>query len=449
MNILNFSVFLFFTINVFSQLNLKSENADKSIFKIIGFDFGDQSISQGSGFFINSNGYGITNYHVLENIDSAYIVTNDGKQYSIKKIIDYSVKYDLIKFSTELKNSIPVVLNTNSQSKGTEVFALGFPCGMELQGGSTLSKGIISGFRNIDSVDFIQTSTQITHGSSGGGLFDYSGKLIGVTQGTFVSELENVHANLYKVIPSKYISKLQKQMSLSLLEFKNQNTQSKLYLFDYLVQKGDFLNAELIITKLLKNDILNARLWNKYGSILGVRELNKKVELIECFNNAIQLDPDNLTWYCNYAISLSDFQMHYEALEILSKYKNPSQIDFHLYYTYGYCYVGLKQFDKAILNLKISANLFNPLKDNLDMFRKCLYELAYSLNQIKKYTESNEYCNTLISNFEDYCPPYLIRARNTYALGDKKSACEDIYYVVIFGDEFWKAKAKELYKSCN
>ena len=91
MNIFNFSVFLFFTINVFSQLNIKSENADKSIFKIIGFDFGDQSISQGSGFFINSNGYGITNYHVLENIDSAYIVTNDGKQYSIKKIIDWRV----------------------------------------------------------------------------------------------------------------------------------------------------------------------------------------------------------------------------------------------------------------------------------------------------------------------------------------------------------------------
>ena len=82
-------VFLLISLSCFGQQSNYYKIADKSIFKIIAYDYSDQSISQGSGFFITSSGIGITNLHVLDNVDSAYIVTNDGKKYGISKIIDF------------------------------------------------------------------------------------------------------------------------------------------------------------------------------------------------------------------------------------------------------------------------------------------------------------------------------------------------------------------------
>ena len=45
-------------------------------------------------------------------------------------------------------------------NRGEEVFALGYPCGLDISGSSTLSTGIISAFRQIESIDYIQTSDE-------------------------------------------------------------------------------------------------------------------------------------------------------------------------------------------------------------------------------------------------------------------------------------------------
>jgi Flp pilus assembly protein TadD len=60
---------------------------------------------------------------------------------------------------------------------GEHVFAIGAPAGMEL----TISEGLISGLRELDGEKTIQTSAPISHGSSGGGLFDGQGRLVGIT----------------------------------------------------------------------------------------------------------------------------------------------------------------------------------------------------------------------------------------------------------------------------
>ena len=65
---------------------------------------------------------------------------------------------------------------------------MGFPIGFEINGESTVSTGIVSGSRIIDNIEYIQTTTPITYGSSGGGLFNTSGYLVGVTTGTFFAK---------------------------------------------------------------------------------------------------------------------------------------------------------------------------------------------------------------------------------------------------------------------
>ena len=60
---------------------------------------------------------------------------------------------------------------------GDPVFAVGAPEGLEL----TLSNGLVSGFREYEGTSYIQTTAPISKGSSGGGLFDAQGRLVGIT----------------------------------------------------------------------------------------------------------------------------------------------------------------------------------------------------------------------------------------------------------------------------
>ena len=64
-----------------------------------------------------------------------------------------------------------------SLAKGNKVVAIGSPKGLQ----NTVSEGIVSSFRIVEGVQQIQISAPIDHGSSGGGLFNSKGELVGVT----------------------------------------------------------------------------------------------------------------------------------------------------------------------------------------------------------------------------------------------------------------------------
>ncbi|NLY14678.1 MAG: trypsin-like peptidase domain-containing protein [Gammaproteobacteria bacterium] len=135
---------------------------------------------QGTGFFISRNGLAISNYHVFEGTTKGFevIQTIDEKQFEISEVLDQSKEHDYIIFRVKIgdyhiANPIPIVSHTSQI--GDDVFAIGNPEGLA----NTLSKGIISGYR--DSNNRIQTTAEITHGSSGGPLMNMDGEVIGIT----------------------------------------------------------------------------------------------------------------------------------------------------------------------------------------------------------------------------------------------------------------------------
>lgn len=135
---------------------------------------------QGSGFFISKTGIAISNYHVFEGTSQGLeqIESSDGEKLKIKEVLQRNRDYDFIVFKVELgayrvKEPIPVSYQT--PIIGEDVFAIGNPRGLE----STLSKGIVSALR--DNNKIIQTTTEITHGSSGGPLINMRGEVIGIT----------------------------------------------------------------------------------------------------------------------------------------------------------------------------------------------------------------------------------------------------------------------------
>lgn len=139
----------------------------------------DDTYAQGTGFFISSSGIGVSNFHVFEGgiSDEAIIKTIDNNQYQIKRIIKSDKDLDFIVFEVENDHfDFPFLTIANQlPGVGEDVFAIGNPRGLE----HTLSKGIVSSLRENETM--IQTTTEITHGSSGGPLFNMKGEVIGIT----------------------------------------------------------------------------------------------------------------------------------------------------------------------------------------------------------------------------------------------------------------------------
>jgi len=143
----------------------------------------------GSGFFINEDGYLITNYHVIERETKIEITvfqkTEDGfekKKFKKVKIeaINPFVDLALLKIE-ELEDTKIKYVNLGDNSKleaGETVFAIGNPLGLE----RTVTDGVISTkSRAFEGLVYLQTNADINPGNSGGPLFNLSGQVIGVT----------------------------------------------------------------------------------------------------------------------------------------------------------------------------------------------------------------------------------------------------------------------------
>lgn len=152
-----------------------------SVVTIITFDKNDQSITLGSGFFINTEGSIVTNHHVLEGCTKAIIKTADDKEGVILEIINDDPGLDLLIAETSLKSTTPLPLgDSETITIGEEIVAIGNPAGLE----GTVSNGIISGVRKIEDIKVLQITASTSQGSSGGPVFDRSGKVIGIATAT-------------------------------------------------------------------------------------------------------------------------------------------------------------------------------------------------------------------------------------------------------------------------
>jgi S1-C subfamily serine protease len=173
------------------------EQVSPSIVVVDILNANGKHIGLGSGAVIGI-GQVITNCHVA----------TKGKKLQVRRsedTFDATLQYadisrDLCQLSVPDLNAPPVTMQTTSLLKvGQKVYAIGAPEGLEL----TLSEGIISSLRPYEDSQFIQTSAPISRGSSGGGLFDNHGRLIGITTFQFANG-----QNLNFALPVDWITEL-------------------------------------------------------------------------------------------------------------------------------------------------------------------------------------------------------------------------------------------------
>lgn len=183
-----------------------SEIFDKyapAVFKIHAV--GDYVSSQGSGFFISSDGVAISNYHVFEGTTKGYeqIILNDGTQHKVEKVYHFSKAEDFIIFKVALSSKVRYIPIANSSPKvGEKVFTIGSPRGLD----NTLSSGEVSQLR--DGGNIIQINAPVDHGSSGGVLLNAYGEAIGITSAGIDDSPANLNFAINISILKPYIPKL-------------------------------------------------------------------------------------------------------------------------------------------------------------------------------------------------------------------------------------------------
>ena len=150
--------------------------------------FGEQSPNErrkesslGSGVIVSTEGYILTNHHVVEQADEIEIALSDGRR-APARVVGADPETDLAVLKSELKDVPSIAFGTADGLKvGDVVLAIGNPFGV----GQTVTMGIVSalgrthlGINTFE--NFIQTDAAINPGNSGGALVDASGNLIGI-----------------------------------------------------------------------------------------------------------------------------------------------------------------------------------------------------------------------------------------------------------------------------
>lgn len=152
-------------INIYKNFNAEYNTAD-----IVG---------TGSGVII-MDGMIVTNYHVLagERLGIVFNNIEEGQEERTSTYIHGDKERDIAIIAVNSHQPKTATIGSSNNLKiGQKVVAISSPKGLK----NTVSEGIISGFRTINGQKFIQTTAAISPGSSGGGLYDMNGSLIGIT----------------------------------------------------------------------------------------------------------------------------------------------------------------------------------------------------------------------------------------------------------------------------
>src|SRR5438105_3650666 len=167
--------------------------------------------SEGSGFIVRSDGYILTNFHVVEGADHVDVKLKDGREFPAK-VVGTDEKTDIAVIKIDAKD-LPVVQMADSDAVrvGQFAFAIGAPFKLDY----TFTYGVVSGkgrskllsVKGYSIPDYLQTDASINPGNSGGPLCDIDGKVIGMN-----TLINGLNRGLGFAIPSNLANEIGQQL---------------------------------------------------------------------------------------------------------------------------------------------------------------------------------------------------------------------------------------------
>lgn len=186
-----------------------------SVVGIMAMYEGVDGYGWGSGVVLTSDGYIITNSHVISEADTATVVLSNGLEYNAL-LVGEDTQSDIAVLKIEAKGLTPATFgNSDELWVGDGVVAIGNPLGIDFSG--TLTDGIISAInRSVDyngvAMTLLQTNAAINEGNSGGPLFNMYGQVIGITNMKMVNSSAVTIEGIGFAIPSTTVKEIADQL---------------------------------------------------------------------------------------------------------------------------------------------------------------------------------------------------------------------------------------------
>lgn len=310
------------------QSELKPYEIEKQFGSAVLFmlvaDENKKVFKSGSGFIITENGLAVTNHHVV--VDGKYIEARlpDGKRYPVAHVVSYDAAKDLAVVQLAAADALPVVRMGDSAKivLGEQAVAIGSPEGME----HTISDGLVSAWRDSgQGFKMIQISVPISHGSSGGPLFNMRGEVIGVTS----AGLE-AGQNLNFAIPINIVKEVLKQQDKILLAdlpgSKKQNTDH--------TAKAKVTDAELIGDSKGPVACVNRKLGFAFSLTNDAWNMNESI------------DNDQYLLNC----STPALQVHLNTYAAQKGFTESAMVDLNANYLMGNGFSQAQAFSKTVIN---------------------------------------------------------------------------------------------------
>jgi len=269
-----------------------------SVFIVEALDASGAVISMGSGVAISSNAVA-TNDHVIAG-GKTWRVRQGEKSWSASLTHD-DAAHDICRLQIAALNARPVKLRRVANIEiGERVYAVGSPAGLEI----SLSEGIVSGIRHLPTGDLIQMMAAISKGSSGGGLFDSSARLIGLTT-SYIQDGQSLNF----AVPADFVSTVDSHPanSASIAHDQDPAFQAGVFIFyglellskrqpDGAIDKKTATDAFLAFTHAWQLEPNWPEPWVGMG--MADEALGDSKAAASAYEKAVELKPDDAaTWY--------------------------------------------------------------------------------------------------------------------------------------------------------
>lgn len=319
------------------------QSLSPSVFVVEALGRNGESLDLGSGVAIAPNLL-VTNCHVVQNGFSLRI-SRDHKKWAAR-LVEALPNHDLCGLRPSQLDMEPVSIRSSSTLEtGESVYAIGAPEGLEL----TFSQGVISGLRETDGAHMVQTSAPTSPGSSGGGLFDAEGNLVGITTfqlrqgqslnfampGEWISDLMIAHSNKTAGAPPPAVTDPALE-STAWIEIGIEAVNHK----NYEVAENALLKA----TRLQQADAYRA--WYELASVYGTQHHPEAQTL--ALEEAVRLKPNYADAWRELARSYS---MQKDFGKAIAAAKQSTELDAHdkeNWQLLGFIYFDSSSYAKAI-----------------------------------------------------------------------------------------------------
>jgi tetratricopeptide (TPR) repeat protein len=309
------------------------EHAAKSTVVVRNIDSSGKVKSIGSGVVLQDMSV-VTNCHVVKGASQLNVRIRDKEHAAKVRYSDWD--RDVCSLSVPGLSASAVILGSTKTLKiGAKVYAIGAPKGLEL----SLSDGIVSSLREVAGGHYIQTTAPISPGSSGGGLFDENGMLVGLIT-FYLTEGQNLNF----AVPVEWVKELAKRSYK-----KAALAQTTMDWLNKAIELETLKNWAAVIEhsrSWTNTQPENDMAWFTLGAAYA--EVGKFSEAIESTQKALRINPERASAWINLGMvydSLSQASMAVDAYQQALRI-NPEHAE--AWYNLGNSYGKTGQFGKAI-----------------------------------------------------------------------------------------------------